>query len=101
MSSHDPEGSTLALHSVCVAAEHRRQGLATRLLKAYIQYVQVTAPQISTMVLLCKDHLVALYEGAGFGLIGPSSVVHGQDVWLEMRLDFSDSADGLDWCVGA
>lgn len=44
---------------------------------------------------------VALYEGAGFGLIGPSSVVHGQDVWLEMRLDFSDSADGLDWCVGA
>lgn len=30
MSSHDPEGSTLALHSVCVAAEHRRQGLATR-----------------------------------------------------------------------
>ncbi|KAL6784079.1 hypothetical protein ACKKBG_A04715 [Auxenochlorella protothecoides x Auxenochlorella symbiontica] len=101
MSSHDPEGSTLALHSVCVAAKHRRQGLATRLLKAYIQYVQVTAPQISTMVLLCKDHLVALYEGAGFGLIGPSSVVHGQDVWLEMRLDFSDSADGLDWCVGA
>lgn len=30
MSTHDPEGSTVCLHSVCIAAQRRRQGLALR-----------------------------------------------------------------------
>ncbi|KAL0042704.1 hypothetical protein WJX79_008208 [Trebouxia sp. C0005] len=37
MSRHDPEGQTLCIHSVCVAAEHQRKGIARRMLKAYLQ----------------------------------------------------------------
>lgn len=31
---------------------------------------------------------VALYTAAGFALVGPSNVVHGQDPWMEMSLEF-------------
>lgn len=29
---------------------------------------------------------IPLYQGAGFELVGPSDVVHGQDPWQEMAL---------------
>lgn len=30
---------------------------------------------------------IPLYEQAGFGLVGPSDVQHGQDQWYEMAID--------------
>lgn len=75
----------LAIHSVCVDAAHRRQGVASRLLRAYLAYVQGTTPQLREVRLICKEQLVPLYGGAGFAMVGPSCVVHGQDPWLEMR----------------
>ena len=49
----------------------------------------------STMhvLLICKQYLQPLYAQAGFTLIGPSAVVHGQDPWFEMRLEFSQRGD--------
>lgn len=35
--------------------------------------------------LITKPALVPLYEAAGFSLLGPSDVVHGQDAWMEME----------------
>lgn len=46
--------------------------------QAYIQYVQASTPQLASIHLLCKQQLVGLYEKAGFSLLGPSPVVHGQ-----------------------
>ena len=37
------------------------------------------------VVLMCKEPLVQFYSRAGFELIGPSGVVHGQDPWLLMK----------------
>lgn len=39
------------------------------------------------MALLCKEHLREFYASAGFTLIGPSAVVHGQDMWYDMQLE--------------
>ena len=36
---------------------------------------------------MCKEPLVQFYSRAGFELIGPSGVVHGQDPWLLMSAD--------------
>lgn len=47
-------------------------------------------PPVTGLRLLCKEPLVPLYEEAGFGLVGASSVVHGKDQWLEMALDVED-----------
>lgn len=75
----------LAIHSVCVDAAHRRRGVASRLLRAYLSYVQASTPGLREARLICKDQLVPLYSGAGFQMVGPSGVVHGKDPWFEMR----------------
>uniref|UniRef100_A0A7S0WTU9 N-acetyltransferase domain-containing protein n=1 Tax=Chlamydomonas leiostraca TaxID=1034604 RepID=A0A7S0WTU9_9CHLO len=82
MSTHDPDGVTLCVHSVCVREDMRRKGVALKMLKAYLQYVQATTP-LKSVRLICKSGLIPLYEKAGFQLVGPSSVVHGQDPWFE------------------
>ena len=93
MSKHDPNGHTLCIHSMCVAAESQRKGIATRMLKVYLQYVQQSCPQAQTVQLICKERLIRLYESAGFVLIGPSSIVHGQDQWFSMQACFDPVED--------
>ena len=39
MSTHDPEGSILAIHSVVVKEDCRRKGYATAMLKNYVDSV--------------------------------------------------------------
>lgn len=51
-------------------------------LQTYLQYVQATTP-LTSVRLICKQALIPLYEMAGFELVGPSSVMHGQDPWFE------------------
>lgn len=48
---------------------------------------EITAKAGDTVLALSQ---VPLYEEAGFGVVGPSAVVHGQDAWLEMAVDFED-----------
>jgi hypothetical protein len=38
--------------------------------------------------------MVPLYTKAGFRLVGPSPVVHGQDPWLEFAYAFGGDEDG-------
>ena len=90
MSKHDPEGHTLCIHSVCIAAESQRKGIARRMLQAYVAYVQQTCPQIRSLQLICKQHLISLYTSAGFTLVGPSPIVHGQDQWYHLQIDLED-----------
>lgn len=59
MSRHDDEGQLLCIHSVVVAAEHRRKGVATRMLGAYLRYVQAGTPQLSEVRLIAKEKLVS------------------------------------------
>lgn len=40
MSTHNPEGSTLCIHSVCVDEGFRRRGVALRSLIAYVDFVR-------------------------------------------------------------
>lgn len=87
MSAHDPAGSLLCIHSVCVAAPERRRGLASRLLRAYLPFAQAMTPNMTEVRLLCKPPLVPLYAAAGFGVVGPSAVVHGAEPWTEMALE--------------
>jgi hypothetical protein len=61
-----------------------------RLLQSYLTYVQATSPGIKEVRLICKEEMVPLYEGAGFTLVGPSPVVHGQDPWLEFACALGD-----------
>jgi len=92
MSDHIPEGDLLCIHSVCVEEAHRRKKVGTRLLKAYVAYVQQSTPQAKRLALICKECLVGFYSSCGFEMVGPSDVVHGKDKWFEMKMDVAISA---------
>ena len=90
MSLHEPEGTTLCVHSVCVEGSQRRRKVGTRMLAAYLQYVRACSPSSKEVRLICKKHLTGFYEQGGFTLIGPSNVVHGQEQWFEMKQSLLD-----------
>ena len=57
MSLHEPDGTTLCIHSVVVTESMRRQGIALFMLRSYMK--QVTELQrVSRVLLICKEHLV-------------------------------------------
>lgn len=81
MSVHEPAGRMLCIHSVVVDQALRRQGVGSQLLGSYLQTDAVARRRVQ---LICKDQLVGFYQAAGFVMLGPSTVVHGQDQWLLM-----------------
>ncbi|KAJ2357294.1 hypothetical protein IWW50_004967 [Coemansia erecta] len=91
MSTHDPQGTTACVHSVCVAPEWQRKGLATKLLNLYTEsireYNRTADVKISRLALISHKYLLPLYEGAGYRLIGVSSVEHGSELWYDCVLD--------------
>lgn len=91
MAFHDPTGTTLCIHSVCVAKEYQRKGIARRMLKEYrARVLRSSSSQVKAIRLICKDYLIPLYLDAGFEVIGISEVVHGQDPCYEMACDCSN-----------
>lgn len=58
MSTHDPDGKVLCIHSVVIEASRRRQNIGSRLMTAYINFVKATSPHVEEIRLLCKQHLV-------------------------------------------
>jgi GNAT superfamily N-acetyltransferase len=77
METHDPQGQTLVLHSVTVRSDHRRQGHASFMLKAYLEAMKAESI-VNSILLLCKADLCRFYANCGFQMVGVSSVVHGQ-----------------------
>jgi len=84
MSEHDPLGKSLCIHSVVVAAEHQRQGLATWMVTRYVSRISASHPAISRFLLLAHADKLGLYERCGFTNRGESSVEHGAVRWIEM-----------------
>ena len=60
MATHEDDGTLLCIHSVCVREGLRQQGVGSRLMKAYVNYIQQVRPEVETMRLLCKEHLVSI-----------------------------------------
>ncbi|KAG0303092.1 hypothetical protein BGZ98_007001 [Dissophora globulifera] len=106
MSTHDPQGSSVCIHSVCVTSAYQRRGIAIAMVKEYLKHLQqhVHIPAISTssddsqeladrntslvgvkrVLLIAHNELIGLYARAGFELVGQSAVEHGPDPWYEM-----------------
>ena len=102
MSSHDPSGDVLAIHSVCVDERFRRRGVAASALAHYVARWIVhdetqnenddttTTTKVRRVRLLCKENLIPFYERyGGFALEGASAVEHGAETWFDMVLDLA------------
>lgn len=94
MSSHDPTGTSVCIHSVAVTPTHQRRGIALALLKTYVSRLEETA-DVERALLITHEELRPLYAKAGFAWIGKSAVVHGARDWFEMRVEFGGGASSL------
>ena len=83
MTTHDPEGKTICVHSVCVDPGRQRQKIGSTLLEEYIK--RWTNGPYDGISLIAHEELTGFYVAAGFKLIGKSGVVHGSKPWFELR----------------
>ena len=66
MSVHEASGRLLAIHSVVVAEKYRRQGIATLMVKDYIQTILAEDEDPpEKFVMLSKAHLLGFYVNCG------------------------------------
>jgi predicted GNAT family N-acyltransferase len=86
MSKHTPNGRLLCLHSVVIDPNERKKGYGTKLLRAYVDHIRQSEPNIKKIMLLSKEYLLPFYQECGFKLIGPSIVQHGKETWHDMFL---------------
>lgn len=90
MTTHHAEGPLLAIHSVVVTEEHRNKGVATAMLKDYVETMRSMADDgVQKIVLMAKKNLLSFYVDCGFSVIRPSPIEHGKDQWYELELDLS------------
>jgi len=87
-------GISICIHSVCVKASWRRQGVAVGLLREFVRRCEEVADdRLRTVLLICHQELIDLYRKAGFELVGRSDVVHGPREWFEMKHVLQAAAD--------
>jgi ribosomal protein S18 acetylase RimI-like enzyme len=88
MATHVFNGPLLAIHSVVVQEEYRHKGIATAMLKDYVEHMRATNDgTIEKLVLLAKQNLLAFYVNCGFQVVRPSAIVHGAEQWYDLELD--------------
>ncbi|OWZ13134.1 hypothetical protein PHMEG_00013596 [Phytophthora megakarya] len=83
---HDPDGSILCIQSVVVDLAFRRQGIALKMLKQYVERVCNQHSQVGRIVLFAKFQLVELFVKAGFVVKGVRSI-HDQIDRLQLEFD--------------
>ena len=93
MSTHDPSGALLAIHSVVVDSAYRRQGIASAMMQNYLkQLIPFSSLVAATresgfrrIMLLAKSRLLSFYVDNGFMVHRPSPIVHGKETWYELE----------------
>lgn len=86
VSLHRPGGAYQTVFGLNVLPAYRRQGIAGRLVRRYIELAQERGCR--GVVLTCKDPLIPYYEKFGFRCRGAADSVHGGQRWNDMRLTF-------------
>lgn len=94
MTQHDANGRTVCIHSVCVAKSMRGKGLATMVLREYVERLR-QRDDVDRVRLLAADALLPFYENAGFGVYGRSDVVYGSHPWNAVGLELKHPNPGL------
>ena len=85
-SMHREDGAWQMIFGLNTIPERRREGLAARLMRAFIEEARQEGRR--GVVLTCKERLIHYYGGFGFTDEGVSGSEHGGAVWHQMRLVF-------------
>jgi ribosomal protein S18 acetylase RimI-like enzyme len=81
---HDADGRNMVIFALAVLPEFQKRGIAKRLVQRFIE--EAGRNKKEKIFLMCKQHLIAYYEGLGFSHMGLSRSTHGGAEWHEMCL---------------
>lgn len=81
---HHPDGRHVVIMSVVVHPDFQGQGLAAILLQNFILRMRRLGKH--SILLVCRQQHIALYERFGFGYVQPSESAYGGHAWHEMVL---------------
>ena len=89
LTGHDPAGKNRVIFALAVLPEYRKQGIAGQLMSVFVEEARQGGKE--TILLMCKEHLIAYYEKMGFAHVSLSRSTHGGAEWHEMRLALKTS----------
>lgn len=81
---HHPDGKNLVVFALAVLPEYQKRGIASRLMSRFA--AEARQQKKESVLLMCKQNLIAYYERMGFQHVGLSRSTHGGAEWHEMRL---------------
>jgi ribosomal protein S18 acetylase RimI-like enzyme len=81
---HHPGGKNMVIFALVVLPEFQKRGIARRLMSRFVEEARTQKKE--NVLLMCKRHLIAYYEGMDFTHVGLSRSTHGGAEWHEMRL---------------
>lgn len=81
-SIHDPKGRQVMLLGLDVRPEYRRQGLASEIMRRYLEREKARGRK--KVILTCLEEKVAMYQRMGYREEGVSASVWGGEKWYEM-----------------
>ena len=81
---HHSDGNNIVIMSVVTHPDYQRQGMATRLMKRFIEQMREAGKH--KVLLLCQMELIPMYASFGFVDLGPSESDHGGLQWHEMEM---------------
>lgn len=82
---HDVDGRNMVVFALAVLPEFRKLGIARQLMSQFTEEARERKKQ--NVLLMCKQPLIAYYQGMGFVHAGLSKSRHGGAEWHEMRLE--------------
>lgn len=81
---HDAGGGNMVVFALVVLPAFQKRGIARQLMSRFTYEARRLKKQ--KVLLLCKQHLIAYYQGMGFTHAGLSKSTHGNAEWHEMSL---------------
>ena len=81
---NDPNGTTIAIHSVVIIPEFQGKGVGKTLVKAYIRYIRDANILGDRLLLIAHRHLIKFYESAGFKNQGQRECQFAGGGWFDL-----------------
>lgn len=85
---NNPHGAYQSVFGLDVLPMYRSRGIAAALMRYLIEESEKNGRK--GLILTCKEALIPYYEQFGYINRGLSASVHGNAVWYDMILEFSD-----------
>jgi ribosomal protein S18 acetylase RimI-like enzyme len=84
MDLHNDDGNNLVIFGLDIHPDHQHKGYARKLMNHFIVFAKEENKE--SVILTCKNHLIAYYETFGYKNLGVSDSVHGGAKWYDMLL---------------